>query len=130
MARPRRVKQRSPGGFISKNRIAWTNIVLGTFSLLRQPETDEKPNIEGYEFEPGDEIVLQVPNGPTYFTEFRLTKLTSLELDYLEAIFARAIATARPIVERRDKYVSESELDTFERQYRAVPQFFVRSGNE
>ena len=132
MARPSRYR-RNATSVISKRRQLWTDICLGTFALVRVPAEERKEWSAEYPLEPGDDIIMELPGpGDTYF-QLDITRLSALELDYIEAFFARAIAAARPIVERRDENAEQQRhdgIDTNPRIYRQVPQFIVRQGYE
>lgn len=77
----------------------------------------------------GPDVRLNVAFGPK-FINVNLSAMTEVELDATQAILARAIETARPIVQHRDRHAREAYENgdpSFARNYRAAPTLYARA---
>jgi len=98
-----------------------------------RPEERTRDSYGIYEAEEGDDIYLHIPTRNDSYITLELTKLTALELDYVEAVFARVIAAARPIVKERDQIAEDAKHagdDSYARVYRQVPVLIIREGSQ
>lgn len=119
--------QKRTAGKIVDQRVAWANLPKYDFILF---VGSDKPN-STQEFDPDTppvRIELRSPgrNNPTVIS---LTHMTADELYCFERFMQHAIDKARPIcdlLDRRAQEAFDNGDDSFERLYRAVPQFVDR----
>lgn len=114
-------------GRMSENRYAWLRTKLGNFTIMKYASGKY---MDG-QSEEGETLLLYIPRpgGGGRDFSYNITSLTSEELKKTREFFNLLFDEAGPIVEKRDQIATEAFSqgdDSFNRVYRALPQFIVR----